>query len=156
MQRVAPGFTPTPWGTPNPDSPGAKGPLGRPSAKPAGLTKQTAALKADILKHYPGARVFSEFRSEADQMAIRRAVAARRGLSLDDPALNAWVAGIDGSHTWGVALDTSVGPKMWEQFKRDMRARGLRAYDEGGHIHVDDRTDLPNGPSEKHNHKRGK
>jgi hypothetical protein len=42
---------------------------------------------------------------------------------------------------------------MWEQFKADMRKRGLRAYDEGTHVHVDDRTDLPDGPAEKRRRK---
>lgn len=144
-----------PYGTPNPDAPGTQGPLGRPvnKASAKGLTPQTAALKADILKNYPGAGIFSEFRTEADQMAIRRQVAAKHGMSLDDPNLNAWVAGPNGSHTWGTALDVSVPPAKWEKFKKDMRARGLRAYDETGHIHVDDRTDLPNGPGE-HTHRR--
>lgn len=61
-----------------------------------------------------------------------------------------WVGSPGGSsHNWGTALDAQVSPRMREQFKADLRARGLRAYDEGTHIHIDDRTDLPNGPSEK-------
>jgi hypothetical protein len=103
-------------------------------------------LKADLQKHYPGIQIVDEFRSPDDQMAIRRRVAAQHGMSLDDPNLNIWVAGPNGSHTWGTAMDIKVSHRMWEQFKRDIRARGLRAYDEHGHIHVDDRTDLPNGP----------
>jgi hypothetical protein len=92
----------------------------------------------------------SEYRSPADQQAIRQRVAKERGMALNDPNLNTWVAGPNGSHTWGTALDVSISPKYWERFKADMRSRGLRAYDEGTHIHVDDRTDLPNGPSEGH------
>lgn len=150
LAPVAPGFAPTPWGTPNPA--GGMGPLGRPSsnAQAKGNTPQTEALKTNILQHYPGAQVFSEYRSPEHQMAVRRQVAALHGMSIDDPNLNVWVAGPNGSHTFGTALDVHVGPKMREQFKADMRRRGLRAYDEGSHVHVDDRTDLPNGPSEGH------
>ena len=147
LRPVAPGFTPVPWGTPNPDAPGTKGPLGRPSQLPAGNTAQTNALMKDILQHYPGARI-SGWRSPDTQASIRAGADKRRGKNA-----GAWVASKYGSsHVWGTALDVVVGPKMWEQFKKDMRARGLRAYDEGTHIHIDDRTDLPDGPAERHRH----
>lgn len=142
---VAPGFTPTPWGSPNPDDPGTSGPLGRPTDKRrvVGNSRQLNALKKDILKHYPGAVFTSEYRTPEVQADI----AARSGRG------PVWVAGSNGSHTWGTAVDVQVSPKMWEQFKTDMRRRGLRAYDEGTHLHIDDRTDLPDGPAEKRRRK---
>ena len=143
LAPVAPGFTPTPYGKPNPM--GGMGPLGRPASMPAHATAATDALRADILKHYPGANIFSEYRSPEDQAAIYARAQALHGADA-----RAWAAPPGGSsHNWGTALDVSVGPAMWEQFKADMRRRGLRAYDETGHIHVDDRTDLPNGPGER-------
>jgi len=105
-----------------------------------GNTPQVAALLADIQKHYPGIHV-SSFRTPEQQAAILggNAPGARVGSKYGS------------SHTWGTAIDASrLNPKMWERFKADMRARGLRAYDEGTHVHVDDRTDLPNGPNERH------
>ena len=148
LRPIAPGFTPVPWGTPNPDAPGTRGPLGRPTERPGGDTPQTSALIADIKKHYPGVKL-SSYRDPETQGAIRARADAKRGAGA-----GAWVASKYGSsHVWGTALDVQVSPKMWERFKADMRARGLRAYDEGTHIHIDDRTDLPNGPSEKrHRH----
>ena len=139
---VAPGFTPVRRGEPNPDTPGTHGPLGRPKAHPTGDTPQTKALLADLKKRYPGIRL-SSFRSPETQAAI-----------LGGRKPGVWVGSKYGSsHTWGTAIDASnISPKMWERFKADMRARGLRAYDEGGHVHIDDRTDLPDGPSERHRH----
>jgi hypothetical protein len=145
LSPIAPGFAPVRYGQPNPDAPGTFGPLGRPSdrANVRGNTRQLNALKADILKHYPGAAITSEYRSPDVQAGI----AARSGRG------PVWVAGPNGSHTWGTAADVVVSRKMWEQFKADMRKRGLRAYDEGTHVHVDDRTDLPDGPAEKRRRK---
>lgn len=126
--------------------PGTIGPLGRPTDKrrATGNTAQVNALIADLKKRYPGIRITDEFRDAATQAAIRARVTAVRGA-----AAPLYVAGPNGSHTWGTAIDAQVGRHMWEKFKADMRARGLRAYDEHGHIHVDDRTDLPNGPGER-------
>ena len=138
---VAPGFTPIRYGQPNPDTPGTFGPLGRPSnlSGVTGNTRQLNALIADLKKHYPGIGITSEYRTLAQQAALRA--------GHNDPR---WVGAPGGSsHNWGTGVDAAVSPRMWEQFKRDMRARGLRAYDEGEHIHIDDRTDLPDGPSEK-------
>lgn len=110
-----------------------------------GNTRQLNALKADLMKHYPGIAITSEYRSPEVQAGIRARTEAARGA---DAAL--WAGSPTGSsHVWGTALDAVVSPKMWEQFKRDVRKRGLRAYDENGHIHIDDRTDLPDGPGEK-------
>jgi hypothetical protein len=146
VRPIAPGFTPTPYGTPNPDTPGTFGPLGR-SPRPGtatGNTPQTDALKANILQHYPGAAITSEFRDYATQKSLHDAAVVKYGAA----NANTYVADpATGSHTFGAALDVVIGPKLREQFKADMRARGLRAYDEGTHVHVDDRTDLPqDGP----------
>lgn len=131
-----------PYGTPHPD--GGNGPLGRPAQMPKGNTPQTNSLKASILQHYPGAQIASEYRDPATQETIWNHAVAVHGADA-----RAWAAPPGhSSHNWGTALDVHVSPKMWQQFKADMRARGLRAYDEGTHIHVDDRTDLPNGPME--------
>ena len=141
---VAPGFTSVPHGAPNPDTPGTTGPLGRPTQMPSGNTPQTNALKSNILQHYPGATIASEYRDPATQAGIYS-----RAVALHGADARAWAAPPgSSSHQWGTALDVHVAPSMWSKFKADMRARGLRAYDEGTHIHVDDRTDLPNGPME--------
>lgn len=144
---VAPGFTPIRYGQPNPDTPGTFGPLGRPPnlRDVVGNTRQLNALIADLKKHYPGIGITSEYRSPEVQAGLRKRAEMVHGA---DAAR--WVGAPGGSsHNWGTGVDAAVSPRMWEQFKRDMRVRGLRAYDEGEHIHIDDRTDLPDGPSEK-------
>lgn len=139
---MAPGFGAFRTGTPNLDTPGTVGPLGRPSRRPVGDTPQTAALLADLKARYPGIQL-SSYRSPETQQAI-----------IGNRTPGVWVASKYGSsHVWGTGIDARVSPKMWEQLKAAMRARGLRAYDEGTHIHIDDRTDLPDGPSERrHRH----
>lgn len=145
LRAVAPNYTPTPWGTPNPDTPGTQGPLGRYSRPDVitGLTPQTQALKADILKHY-GVSPTSEYRTHNEQVGIRANGVTKHGT--DAPL---WTGSADGSsHRFGTALDIPIGQEMRARFIADMRSRGLRAYDEGSHVHVDDRTDLPgDGPS---------
>ena len=143
--HVAPGFATVPWGTPNPHAHGTQGPLGR-YARPdviQGLTPQTAALKADIIRRY-GVAPSSEYRTHDQQAGIRA-----RGVAKHGAAAPLWTGSADGSsHRFGTALDVPIGGKMKAHFIADMRARGLRAYDEGSHVHVDDRTDLPaNGPA---------
>jgi hypothetical protein len=111
---------------------------------PKGNTPQTEALKHDILRTFPGAQIASEYRDPQTQAAIFAHAQAIHGADA-----RAWAAPPGGSsHNWGTALDVHVPPSQWHAFKAAMRARGLRAYDEGTHIHVDDRTDLPNGPME--------
>ena len=133
-----------PFGTPNPTALGTHGQLGRPAQMPTGNTPQTNELKASILQQFPGAQVTSEYRDPQTQAAIYAHAVAVHGADA-----RAWAAPPGASsHNWGTALDVSPPRQQWQQFKATMRARGLRAYDEGTHIHVDDRTDLPNGPME--------
>ena len=142
---VAPGFASVPHGAPNPQTPGTFGPLGRYSQPDVikGLTPQTQALKADIIKQY-GIVPTSEYRTHDEQAGIRA-----RGVAMHGSDAPVWTGGVDtSSHRFGTALDVPVPPALRARFKADMRARGLRAYDEGTHVHVDDRTDLPNGPME--------
>ena len=146
MRAVAPGLAPSiPFGTPNPQTPGTQGPLGRYPHPDViqGLTPQTEALKADILKHY-GVTPTSEYRTHDEQAGIRARGVAQHGA--DAPL---WTGSADGSsHRFGTALDVPIGFQMKAHFIADMRSRGLRAYDEGTHVHVDDRTDLPqDGPA---------
>lgn len=126
---------------PNPDTPGTSGPLGRPKTLPSGNTPQTKALIAYLEKKYPGIHI-SSYRTPDQQESIRTSRGAKGTV---------WVGSKYGtSHVWGTAIDASrIRDDLRERFKADVRAMGLRAYDEGSHVHVDDRTDLPDGPMER-------